>query len=68
MQLLTCADQHPPQPGNLGEHASILFMLNCYDGWSVTPPSLGEAEDTDADEDEDEDETILLKERRHTHA
>ena len=62
MQLLTYADQHPPQPGNLGEHASILFMLNCYDVWSVTSPSLGEAEDTD------EDEANSLEEWRHPHA
>ena len=68
MQLLTCADQHPPQPGNLGEHASILLMLNCYDVWSVTSPSLGEAEDTDEDEDEDEDEANSLEEWRHPHA
>lgn len=49
MQLLTCADQHPPLPGTLSEHTSILFMLNCYDVWSVSPPSK-EAE-AEADDD-----------------
>ena len=63
MQLLTCADEHPPQPGNPGEHTSILFMLYCYDVWSVTPPSLGEAE-----QDEDEDEANSLEEWRYPHA
>ena len=56
MQLLTCADQHPPRPETLDEHGSILFMLNCYDVWSVTPPSLAEAEA--------EDDTDTPNERR----
>ena len=44
MQCLTCADQLPPRAENLSDHASILFMLNCYDVWSVTPPLPAEVE------------------------
>ena len=60
MQLLTCADQHPPRPETLDEHGSILFMLNCYEEWGVTLPSPAEAEAVD--------ETDTPNERRCPHA